>query len=165
MGFIELGVLQYILVALNGIHSTTFLFQDRLLSRGWVGYHLWRAVGCFPVWSLNRRILFSEVWDGIERGANTKIWSVKVQNDIHTSKHINKQTSPIFNCVTPVSVSLATLARQLLLCNVRLNSLWVNRVVFDYCLSLPQVFRCGIKDWVLRDAKPLRRSCLSCWPS
>ncbi len=26
---------------------------------------------------------------------------------------INKQTSPIFNCVTPVSVSLATLARQL----------------------------------------------------
>ncbi len=27
--------------------------------------------------------------------------------------YINKQTSPIFNCVTPVSVSLATLARQL----------------------------------------------------
>ncbi len=26
--------------------------------------------------------------------------------------HINKQTSPIFNCVTSVSVSLATLARQ-----------------------------------------------------
>ncbi len=26
--------------------------------------------------------------------------------------YINKQTSPIFNCVTPVSVSLATLARQ-----------------------------------------------------
>ncbi len=25
---------------------------------------------------------------------------------------INKQTSPIFDCVTPVSVSLATLARQ-----------------------------------------------------
>ncbi len=25
---------------------------------------------------------------------------VKVQNDIRTSKHINKQTSPIFNCVT-----------------------------------------------------------------
>ncbi len=27
--------------------------------------------------------------------------------------YINKQTSPIFNCVTPVSVSLATLARQI----------------------------------------------------
>ncbi len=27
--------------------------------------------------------------------------------------YINKQTSPIFNCVTPVSVSLATFARQL----------------------------------------------------
>ncbi len=27
--------------------------------------------------------------------------------------NINKQTSPIFDCVTPVSVSLATLARQL----------------------------------------------------
>ncbi len=26
---------------------------------------------------------------------------------------INKQTSPIFNCVNPVSVSLATLARQI----------------------------------------------------
>ncbi len=37
-----------------------------------------------------------------------KYEKVKVQNDIRTSK----QTSPIFNCVTPVSVSLATLARQ-----------------------------------------------------
>ncbi len=36
-----------------------------------------------------------------------KYEKVKVQNDIRTSK----QTSPIFNCVTPVSVSLA---RQLL---------------------------------------------------
>ncbi len=32
---------------------------------------------------------------------------VKVQNDILTSKHINKQTFPVFNCVTPESVSLA----------------------------------------------------------
>ncbi len=29
--------------------------------------------------------------------------------------YINKQTSPIFNCVTPVSVSLTTLARQLVI--------------------------------------------------
>ncbi len=28
--------------------------------------------------------------------------------------YINKQTSPIFNCVTPVSVSRATLAGQLI---------------------------------------------------
>ncbi len=52
-------------------------------------------------------------------GSNTertqKYTRVKVQNDIHTSKYINKQTSPIFNCITPVSVSLAPLARQLLL--------------------------------------------------
>ncbi len=39
---------------------------------------------------------------------------VKVQNDIRTSKHISKQTSLIFNCVSPESVSLAPLARQLL---------------------------------------------------
>ncbi len=36
----------------------------------------------------------------------------KYKNDIRTSIYINKQTSSIFNCVTPVSVSLATLARQ-----------------------------------------------------
>ncbi len=33
---------------------------------------------------------------------------------VHTYIQINKLTSPIFNCVTPVSVSLATLARQLI---------------------------------------------------
>ncbi len=42
-------------------------------------------------------------------GSNTELKQkykrFKVQNDIHTSKH-NKQVSPIFNCVTPVSVSL-----------------------------------------------------------
>ncbi len=39
---------------------------------------------------------------------------VKGLNDIHTSKHIyiNNQISQIFNCVTPVSISLASLARQ-----------------------------------------------------
>ncbi len=39
---------------------------------------------------------------------------IKVQNDIRMSKHIyiNKQTSPIINCVTPESISLASLARQ-----------------------------------------------------
>ena len=64
--------------------------------------------------TLNQRILFSEVWDRVEHGATQKYARVKVQNDIRTSKHfINKQTSPIFNCVTPVSVSLAPLARQL----------------------------------------------------
>ncbi len=38
---------------------------------------------------------------------------VEVQNDIRTSIHTDKQTSPIFNCVTPVIVSIATLARQI----------------------------------------------------
>ncbi len=28
--------------------------------------------------------------------------------------YLNKQTSPIFDCIAPVSVSLATLARQLM---------------------------------------------------
>ncbi len=51
-------------------------------------------------------------------GSNTtliqKYGRAKVQNDIRTSKHnINKQTFLIFNCVTPVSVSLVSLARQL----------------------------------------------------
>ncbi len=49
-------------------------------------------------------------------GSNTELTQkyvkVKVQNDIHTSKHIYKQTSPIFNCVIPVSVSLASFAHQ-----------------------------------------------------
>ncbi len=36
-----------------------------------------------------QRILFSEVWDGVERQANTKIRRVKVQNDIRTSIYIN----------------------------------------------------------------------------
>ncbi len=35
--------------------------------------------------------MFSEVWDGVERGANTEIRRVKVQNDIRTS--IYKQTN------------------------------------------------------------------------
>ncbi len=39
---------------------------------------------------------------------------VKVQNDIRTSKHINKQTFPVFNCVTPESVSLAPLTNNIL---------------------------------------------------
>ncbi len=40
---------------------------------------------------------------------------VKVQNDIRKPTHIfiHKQISPIFNCVTPESVSLASLACQL----------------------------------------------------
>ncbi len=50
-------------------------------------------------------------------GSNTertqKYARVKVQNNICTSKYINKQISPIFNCVTPESVSLAPLACQL----------------------------------------------------
>ncbi len=49
-------------------------------------------------------------------GSNTertqKYARVKVQNDIRTSKYINKQISPIFNCVTPESVSLAPLANE-----------------------------------------------------
>ncbi len=38
---------------------------------------------------------------------------VKVQNDILTSKHINKQTFPVFNCVTPESVSLTPLTNNI----------------------------------------------------
>ncbi len=37
---------------------------------------------------------------------------VKVQNDLHTSKHTNKQTFPIFKCVTPVSKCLTRFARS-----------------------------------------------------
>ncbi len=44
-----------------------------------------------------------------------KYQKVKVQNDIRIRPNIyvNKQTSPIFNCVTPVNVSLTTLASQI----------------------------------------------------
>ncbi len=61
-----------------------------------------------------QRILFSEVWDGIDNRTNTKTRGSKYKNALRTSIHIyNSQTSPIFDCVNPVSVSLATLARQL----------------------------------------------------
>ena len=45
----------------------------------------------------NQRILFSEVWDGVEHRATQKYARVKVQNDICMSTHIYKQISPIFN--------------------------------------------------------------------
>ncbi len=41
--------------------------------------------------------------------------------------YINKQTSPIFNCVTPVSVSLATLAHQLLHNSLLAKATYINR--------------------------------------
>ncbi len=41
-----------------------------------------------------------------------KYEKVKLQNDILTSKHIYKQTSPIFNCVTPVSDLLRSLTNN-----------------------------------------------------
>ncbi len=51
-------------------------------------------------------------------GSNTeqtqKYARVKVQNDIRTSKYINKQISPIFNCVTPENC-LARSARSLIM--------------------------------------------------
>ncbi len=47
-----------------------------------------------------------------------------------TSIIINKQTSPIFNCVTPVSFSLATLARQLIIYQA-----YEDQVIFKYSLS------------------------------
>ncbi len=107
------------------------------------------------------KILFSEVWDGVDHRTYTKTRGSKYKNALRTSKHIykqinipdfqlcypckcltryarspinkhprfsivlpllvsrslrslaNKLTSPIFDCVTPVSVSLAKLARQL----------------------------------------------------
>ncbi len=43
---------------------------------------------------------------------------------IRSNIYINKQTSPIFDCVTPVSVSLATLARQLCM------YVWMVRMLF-----------------------------------
>ena len=61
-----------------------------------------------------------EVWEGVEHKA-TQTVRVKVQNDIRTSTYINKQISPFFNCVTPDSVSLASLARQL---TPELNYFW-----------------------------------------
>ncbi len=39
--------------------------------------------------------------------------------------NINKQTSPIFNCVTPVSVSLATLACRIYIANSLVNAEFV----------------------------------------
>ncbi len=54
---------------------------------------------------------------GLKDELTQKYVRVKVQNDKRTSTHINKQISPIFNFVTPESVSLAPLARQLIYSN------------------------------------------------
>ncbi len=62
----------------------------------------------------DQRILFSEVWDGVEHRANAKIREGQITY-VRPNIYINKQISPIFNCVTPESVSLATLARQLII--------------------------------------------------
>ncbi len=65
--------------------------------------------------SLNRKILFSGGMGSGRPQSKHKNVRVKVQNDIRMSTHtyINEQISQIFNCVTPESVSLASLARQL----------------------------------------------------
>ncbi len=51
---------------------------------------------------------------GVDHITNTKTRESKYKMTyVRPNIYTNKQTSPIFNCVTPVSVSLATLARQL----------------------------------------------------
>ncbi len=51
---------------------------------------------------------------GVDNRTNTKTRGSKYKMTyIRPYIYLNKQTSPIFDCVTPVSVSLATLARQL----------------------------------------------------
>ncbi len=57
-----------------------------------------------------------KVGTGRTRSEHKNTRGVKVQNDIHTSKYINKQISPIFKLCYPESVSLAPLARQLVMC-------------------------------------------------
>ena len=53
------------------------------------------------------------VWAGVDHEANTNA-RVKEQNDkVHPHTYINKQISLIFNCVTPDSVSIASLTHQL----------------------------------------------------
>ncbi len=51
---------------------------------------------------------------GSNKERTQKYVRVKVQNGMRTSTHIYKQTHIPDYCVTPVSVSLATLARQLM---------------------------------------------------
>ncbi len=56
----------------------------------------------------NWRILFSEVWDRVEHPANIKIQEGSKYKMTSIHPNIYKQTNiPDFNCVTPVSVSLA----------------------------------------------------------
>ena len=67
-------------------------------------------------------------------GSNTertqKYVRVKVQNDMRTSTHINKQISPIFNCVTPESVSLA---------NYIYNALLSSLIYWNYVHTVKQL--------------------------
>ena len=61
----------------------------------------------------NQRIPFSEVLDGLEYPAKTKIWEGQSTNDIRTSTHIYKQMSPILDMTPLYNVSLTSLTRQL----------------------------------------------------
>ncbi len=63
-----------------------------------------------------RRILFSEVWDGVDHRTYTKTRGSKYNNALRTSKHIYKQINiPNFQLCYPCKcLARATLARQLL---------------------------------------------------
>ncbi len=59
-----------------------------------------------------QRILFSEVWDGVDHRTNTKTRGSKYKNALHTSKHIYKQTNiPDFQLCYPCKC-LARYARS-----------------------------------------------------
>ncbi len=70
---------------------------------------------------------------------------------IRPNIYINKQTSPIFDCVTPVSVSLATLARQLMktvtIQSSLIKSLYGTCCSSYWCYCLPFGKFVGVQTW------------------
>ena len=54
-----------------------------------------------------QRILFSEVWDGVEHRANAKVWEGQ-STKWHTYVQYKQTNIPDFQLCYPVSVSLAS---------------------------------------------------------
>ena len=63
-----------------------------------------------------------KVWEEVDHEANKKCEGQSTMTYVRPHTHINKQTSPIFNCVTPESVSLACQFLNLSFCVKKIRS-------------------------------------------
>ena len=81
---------------------------------------------------------------GLNTELTLKYVRVKVKMTyVHPHTYINKQVSPIFNCVTPESVLLAPLARQTI---YKIDTHFIIELSSHSCCGLSQVAIQSLKD-------------------